>query len=114
MTSTKAEKSHIVPICKTVQKELSIYCGASPFLFGGEKPLGENKVRRTFLAYCEKAGIAPIRIHDLRHSFVSMLIHMGANFTVIADLISDTVEQVIKTYGHMYETDKQTVIERIG
>lgn len=114
VTSTKAEKSHIVPVCKTVQKELSIYCGDSPFLFGGERPLGENKVRRTFLAYCEKAGIAPIRIHDLRHSFVSMLIHMGANFTVIADLISDTVEQVIKTYGHMYETDKQTVIERIG
>ena len=67
-----------------------------------------------FRGYCEKAGIAPIRIHDLRHSIVSMLIHMGANFTVIADLISDTVEQVIKTYGHMYETDKQTVIERIG
>lgn len=114
VTSTKAEKSHIVPVCKTVQKELSVYCGGSPFLFGGERPLGDNKVRRMFLAYCEKAGFTPIRIHDLRHSFVSMLIHMGANFTVIADLISDTVEQVIKTYGHMYETDKQKVIERIG
>ncbi len=114
VTSTKAEKSQIIPACKTVQKELETFHGASPFLFGGERPLGDNKVRRMFRSYCDKANLAPIRIHDLRHSFVSMLIHMGANFTVIADLISDTVDQVIKTYGHMYESDKQTIVDKIG
>ncbi|MFQ9738883.1 MAG: hypothetical protein ACLR06_15010 [Christensenellaceae bacterium] len=56
----------------------------------------------------------PIRIHDLRHSYVSMLIHLGANLMVVADLIGDTVEQVTKTYGHMYETDKRAIVEKLG
>lgn len=114
VTSTKAEKSQIVPVCETVQRELKSFQGGTPFLFGGERPLGDNKLRRKFRFYCEKAQMDPIRIHDLRHSFVSMLIHMCANFNVIADLISDTVDQVIKTYGHLYETDKQEIVDKIG
>lgn len=60
------------------------------------------------------AGVKRIRVHDLRHSFVSMLIHLGANYTVVADLISDTPEQVTKTYGHMYDEDKLSIISRLG
>lgn len=114
VTSTKADKTQEIPVCSTVQEELQNYKGGSPFLFGGKKPLSDNGLRRAFRAYCEKARIEPIRIHDLRHSFASMLIHMGANFTVIAELIGDTVDQVIKTYGHMYESDKQKIIAEIG
>lgn len=114
VTSTKAEKEQMIPVCKMVQEELKNYHGGSPFLFGGSRPLGDNKVRRMFRSYCEKAQLPPIRIHDLRHSFVSMLIHNGANFTVIADLIGDTVDQVIKTYGHMYEEDKQKIIDELS
>ena len=114
VTSTKADKIQEVPICPTVKKELSIYKGASPFFFGGEKPIADNTLRRNFLYYCKKAEMNPIRIHDLRHSYVSMLIHLGANLMVVADLIGDTVEQVTKTYGHMYETDKRAIVEKLG
>ena len=114
VTSTKAEKKQEIPVCKTVQEELKKFQWGERFLFGGEKPLGDNTVRRIFHEYTEKAGLPQIRIHDLRHSFVSMLIHMGANFTVIADLISDTVDQVINTYGHIYEEDKQKIVDKIG
>lgn len=114
ITSTKAEKEQAVPICKTVQKELKDYDWDSPFLFGGERPLADNTVRRVFRSCCEKAGLPPIRIHDLRHSFVSMLIHLNANFMVVADLIGDTVDQVIKTYGHMYDSDKLDIVSAIG
>ena len=71
-------------------------------------------VARAFQRYCKRADVKIIRIHDLRHSFVSMLIHLGANFMVVADLIGDTVEQVTKTYGHMYETDKRAIINKLG
>ena len=52
-------------------------------------------------------------MHDLRHSFVSMCIHLGASVYVVADLIGDTVEQVLKTYGHLYQEDRQSIIDRI-
>lgn len=114
ITTTKEDKVQVVPVCKRVQRELQAYSGGSPFYFGGSKPLADNTVRRAFRDYCDKAGVPPIRIHDLRHSFVSMLIHLGANFMVIADLIGDTVEQVTKTYGHLYESDKRILLDKLG
>lgn len=114
ITSTKADKVQETPICTTVQNELRSYKGDTPFFFGGEKPLAEMTVARAFQRYCKRADVKIIRIHDLRHSFVSMLIHLGANFMVVADLIGDTVEQVTKTYGHMYETDKRAIINKLG
>lgn len=113
ITSTKADKSQEIPVCSKVQTELKNFTGGSPFLFGGKRPLSDNTTRRVFRSYCEKAGVPIIRIHDLRHSFVSMLIHLGANLMVVADLIGDTVEQVTKTYGHLYESDKREIISKL-
>ena len=113
ITSTKADKIQTTPICKTVRYALQNYEAGVPFFFGGEKPIAENTLTRVFQRYCNKAEMSPIRIHDLRHSFVSMLIHNGANFMVVADLIGDTVEQVTKTYAHMYQSDKIAIINTL-
>lgn len=50
----------------------------------------------------EKAGIPRIRIHDLRHSHVSLLIELGFSPYLIAERIGDTVQMVNNTYGHLY------------
>lgn len=113
ITSTKAEKTQNIPVCKIVQEEIASFEGLSPFYFGGEKPLASTTVKRVFDNYCKQAGVEIIRIHDLRHSFVSMLIHLGANLMVVADLIGDTVEQVMKTYGHLYQEDKLNILSKI-
>ena len=115
ITTTKNEKSGETPICPTLQKELKEYVRKDEgnFFFGGEHPIHENSVANNFKRYCKIAGVNEIRIHDLRHSFVSRLIHLGANFMLTADLIGDTVEQVIKTYGHLYEADKNKIINLI-
>lgn len=114
ITSTKTELQSATPICPTLKKELSSYQGQSPFFFGGETPLTDNTVRRVFNKYCEEAKVKQIRIHDLRHSFVSMCIHLGATIPVVADLIGDTIAQVTKTYAHLYESDKRKIIAEIG
>ena len=114
ITSTKTEKVTSTPICAPLKAELQNYIvPQGQFFFGGDKPLAENTVRRAFNFYSSKAGVKQIRIHDLRHSFVSMLIHLGANLPVVADLIGDTLEQVTKTYAHLYEEDIQIIISRI-
>lgn len=117
VTSTKADKEQTLPVCKRVQEEIKTYMTArakgNAFFFGGDRPLADSTTMRNFKEYCKKAEVPIIRMHDLRHSFVSMLIHLGANFMVVADLIGDTVEQVTKTYGHMYESDKQAIIDML-
>lgn len=115
ITSTKADKSCTIPVCKIVQDEIKNYQPpkTGKFYFGGDEPLPPTTVERVFKKYVELAELPQIRIHDLRHSFVSMLIHLGSNFMVVADLISDTVEQVTKTYGHLYQEDKLDIISKI-
>lgn len=114
VTSTKTELKSVTPICETLYKELSQYTPSEPFYFGGERPVHGNTLLRVFKQYSAKAGVKQIRVHDLRHSFVSMCIHLGAPLPVVADLIGDTIEQVTKTYAHMYVSDKQRVIDAIG
>ncbi len=114
ITSTKTEKIATTPICEPLKKVLQNYDAPNgKFFFGGNAPITDNTLRRAFNRYCELAQVKQIRIHDLRHSFVSMLIHLGANLTVVADLIGDTLQQVTKTYAHLYEEDKLKIIAKI-
>ena len=55
---------------------------------------------------CAGAGLTPIRIHDLRHSHVALLIHMGLFPNAIAKRIGDIPDTVINTYAHIYEEDE--------
>lgn len=107
---TKAYKEATLPLAKPVIEALKKYDFGETFLFGGNRPLPTTSVARKFKQYSDLAGVPQIRIHDLRHSFVSMLIHNGVNLAVVADLISDSLEQVTKTYAHMYASDRDKAI----
>ena len=113
--TTKAEKACTLPICKPVQDAIKSYTPPKEgdFYFGGEEPLAPTSVDRAFKKYTELAKLPSIRLHDLRHSFVSMLIHEKASVFTIASLISDNTEQIWKTYGHLYEEDKISVLSKI-
>lgn len=56
----------------------------------------------------KKAGIPPIRVHNLRHSHASMLIDMGFSPLEIADRLGhESVKTTLDTYSHLYP-DKDT------
>ena len=115
ITSTKADKNITIPICRHVKEAINAYTPPKEgkFYFGGENPLASTTVDRYFKKYIAQANLPPIRIHDLRHSFVSLLIHHGATFPVVAELISDTIEQVTKTYAHVYVSDVMEIINSL-
>ena len=81
------------------------------FLFGGTKPIAENTIRRQLIKDITNANMSYISPHGFRHSYVSMLIHLGISTKVIAELIGDREEQVIKTYGHLYSNAKNDAME---
>lgn len=51
---------------------------------------------------CAKSGVKCIRIHDLRHSHVSMLIHMGFSAVAIASRMGHESQDIIYRYAHMF------------
>lgn len=111
ITATKTTRSGESIICKDLRKEINKFQGGKPFYFGGKDPMSENAITNAFNRGIKLSGVKKIRIHDLRHSFVSRLIHLGASPYVIASAIGDNVEQVFKTYGHLYEEDKKAIFK---
>lgn len=121
--TTKTGKVRTVPLPTILKEQLARYLAwkrendiSNKFLFCGQRGdyLPHTNIRRAFDLYTAKAELPRIRVHDLRHSCVSMLIHKGVNLAVIADLIGDTLEQVTDTYGHMYESDKMNAVTMLG
>ena len=55
----------------------------------------------------EKAGLDPIRVHDLRHSHASLLIHMNFDIKEISERLGhESVRTTWDTYAHLYpDTD---------
>lgn len=64
-------------------------------------------------AACAEANIKPIRVHDLRHSHVAMLIHLGYYPLAIATRIGDSPKTVLTTYSHIYDADNRSMIDQI-
>lgn len=108
---TKEDRERIIPIGKPVVNELKKYKGEEPFFFGGSRPLPTTSVTRAFEKYTALAGLPKIKIHGLRHSFASLIIHNGGNLAVVADLLGDTLEQATRTYSHLYVSDRDEAIK---
>lgn len=51
---------------------------------------------------CLKSGVKRIRIHDLRHSHVSMLIHMGFSAVAIAARMGHESQEITFRYAHLF------------
>lgn len=63
----------------------------------------------------EKAGLPPIRVHDLRHSHASMLIEMGFSPLEIADRLGhESVKTTLDTYSHLYPDKDQQLADRLN
>ena len=99
-----------------IMEELKAYIGKiygiQPHqrIFPFTKTFISNTIRR-----CSAAANEPyIRIHDLRHSHVSLLIELGFSPHLIADRIGDTVQMVNNTYGHLYPNKQSEVSDRLN
>jgi integrase len=56
----------------------------------------------------EKAGLQPIRWHDLRHTFASLLIAGGANITFVSRQLGHTSSQItLGIYAHLLDGEEQ-------
>ncbi len=90
----------------------------SEFIFGSDgNILPFQTLQHAFERYTKKAGVKPIRIHDLRHSHASLLINKGDNqlstIYVIAARLGDTVEMIFKTYGHLFPNTQKDIIQKL-
>ena len=65
-------------------------------------PISKSYLYRMMKKGSELAGVKKIRIHDLRHSHVSLLIHMGYSAVSIAERVGHESIDVTYRYAHMF------------
>ena len=59
------------------------------------------------------AGVKRIRIHDLRHSHVSLLIEMGFSAVAIADRVGHESIEITYRYAHLFPSTQNEMAERL-
>ena len=63
---------------------------------------------------CGASGIKRIRIHDLRHSHVSLLINMGFTAVAIADRVGHESIDITYRYAHLFPTTQKEIAQKLN
>ena len=63
---------------------------------------------------CEAAGLNRVRIHDLRHTFASLVASSGQSLLVIGELLGHSSPQTTKRYANLYEDSLRTAAEGVS
>ena len=107
--TTKQRKIHRIPISGDVaaivrQRGLLVPKG-NPWLFPGDTP-GQpvKEIRRFWTAIQKEAELPEVRIHDLRHTFASLLVSGGASLEMIGKLLGHTQMQTTQRYAHLMDS----------
>ena len=79
------------------------------------QPVRASLFRRRFWAPAVRsAGLEPLRIHDLRHTAVSLWIANGAHPKQVAVLAGhSSVSVVLDRYGHLYPAQDDELMSRL-
>jgi integrase len=112
----------------------------NPFVFPGADGRPLTDIKRTWASVCRKAGLAiqvekkgrdgktvkgkdgqslltwqpNVRIHDLRHSFASILVSAGASLPLIGQMLGHTQVQTTQRYAHLFDDPLRRAAETVG
>ena len=67
-------------------------------------PITKSYLHREMDRGCKETGVKRIRIHDLRHSHISLLIDMGFTALAIADRVGHESIDITYRYAHLFPT----------
>ncbi len=116
ITSPKTEKSNRtikLPnfLCEEIQDYLKMLydVGLDDRMFLVTKSYLYREMERG----SKQAGIKRIRIHDIRHSHVSLLIDMGFSATAIADRVGHESIDITYNYAHLFPSKQNEMAEKL-
>ena len=63
-----------------------------------------QEIRRFWIGIQAEAKLPDVRIHDLRHTFASLLVSGGASLEMIGKLLGHTQMQTTQRYAHLMDS----------
>ena len=77
-------------------------------------PLSKYALKRGMAYGCKASGVKVIRIHDLRHSHVSLLINMGYSAVAIGNRVGHESVEITYRYAHLFPTVQKEMADKLN
>ena len=116
ITQPKTKKSNrIIQMPQFLADEMKDYISR---LYGVEPDTRLFQMSKHALKYamekaCKETGVKVIRIHDLRHSHVSLLIDLGFSALAIADRVGHESIDITYRYAHLFPTRQHEMADKL-
>jgi integrase len=113
---TKQRREHRVPISAAVidllRRLLATATGA--YVFPGRNGGHLTDIKKTWQAVRSAAGLPDVRLHDLRHTYASLLASAGQSLPIIGALLGHTQPQTTARYAHLMDDPLRAATEHVG
>ncbi len=76
--------------------------------------ISKSALHREMERGSKEAGVKRIRIHDLRHSAISLLIDMGFSATAIADRVGHESIDITYNYAHLFPSRQTEMADKLN
>jgi integrase len=117
--TTKQRRLHRAPLSgaavallRTIRTRVPEDC---PWVFPGDvegQPLVE--IKKSWAKIRTAARLSDIRMHDLRHTFASLLVSSGMTLPMIGRLLGHTQVQTTHRYAHLFDDPLRVGLNEIG
>ena len=113
---TKQRKVHRVPLSSAAVELLADLqkMASGELLFPGAHGRPLTDVKRTWEAVRQSAGLGDVRLHDLRHTYASILASAGLSLPVIGALLGHTQAQTTARYSHLMDDPLRAATEKVA
>lgn len=119
--TTKQRKTHRLPIsgevAAIVRQRRAVVGPDCPWLFPGDaegKDQPVQDLRRFWRSIQAAAGLPDVRIHDLRHTFASLLVSGGASLEMIGKLLGHTQHKTTQRYAHLLDAPLRAGVNTVA
>lgn len=117
ITTPKTRKSNrVLTLPDFLAEEMQDYISRLPYLKVDDRifTITKSGLHHEIDRGCRETGVKRIRIHDLRHSHVSMLIEMGFSAVDIANRVGHESVKVTYRYAHMFPNKYLMIAKKLN
>jgi len=116
--TTKQRTEHRVPLNDAAQRLLldlrERAAVKSEWVFPTANGEHRRDVKEAWATLCRRAKISGARVHDLRHTYASVLASAGSSLPIIGQLLGHTTPTTTARYSHLFDDPLRAATQRAG